>query len=181
MSKRKYTHIKLFEKEILEMKDAGKTKREIAEALGLEKEQIKHVDSSGRTYYQLIVPNSASRQDKERQRIIFTDAELALYRLKILGVVEDWTVEFHPCRDNIHPSRDNILTVYPCTKITGAYVKENLIKYIRRIIPDFPRSDRQEDAKYMAIMEDKSSQHGSVPRKSAKNAVLLRYLRGGFK
>ena len=41
MSKRKYTHIKLFEKEILEMKDAGKTKREIAEALGLEKEQIK--------------------------------------------------------------------------------------------------------------------------------------------
>ena len=33
MSKRKYTHIKLFEKEILEMKDAGKTKREIAEAL----------------------------------------------------------------------------------------------------------------------------------------------------
>ena len=37
MSKRKYTHIKLFEKEILAMKDAGKTKREIAEALGLEK------------------------------------------------------------------------------------------------------------------------------------------------
>ena len=119
-------------------------------------DRTKHVDSSGRTYYQLIVPNSASRQDKERQRIIFTDAELALYRLKILGVVEDWTVEFHPSRDNIHPSRDNILTVYPCTKITGAYVKENLIKYIRRIIPDFPRSDRQEDAKYMAIMEDKS-------------------------
>ena len=35
MSKRKYTHIKLFEKEILAMQDAGKTKREIAEAIEL--------------------------------------------------------------------------------------------------------------------------------------------------
>lgn len=37
----KYTHIKLFEEEIKEMWAAGKTKREIANALGLEKEQIK--------------------------------------------------------------------------------------------------------------------------------------------
>lgn len=41
MSKRRYTHIKVFEKETLEMKDAGKTKRKITEALGLEKEQTK--------------------------------------------------------------------------------------------------------------------------------------------
>lgn len=41
MSKCKYGHIKIFEEEILEMKAAGKTKREIAEAFGLETEQIK--------------------------------------------------------------------------------------------------------------------------------------------
>lgn len=41
MSGRKYTHIKLFETEIKEMWADGKTKREIANALGLEKEQVK--------------------------------------------------------------------------------------------------------------------------------------------
>lgn len=41
MSGRKYTHIKLFETEIKEMWAAGKTKREIANALELEKEQVK--------------------------------------------------------------------------------------------------------------------------------------------
>lgn len=43
MSKRKYTYIKLFEKEILEMKEARKAKREIAKTLGLEKEQVNRV------------------------------------------------------------------------------------------------------------------------------------------
>lgn len=41
MSKRKYTNIKVHEKEIVAMKAAGKTKREIANAFGLEKEQVK--------------------------------------------------------------------------------------------------------------------------------------------
>ena len=41
MEKRKYTHIKAVEAEILSMRAAGKTRREIAESLGLEKEQIK--------------------------------------------------------------------------------------------------------------------------------------------
>ena len=38
---RKYTNIEQYEKQILSMKIAGKTQREIAESLGLEKEQIK--------------------------------------------------------------------------------------------------------------------------------------------
>ena len=41
MSKRKYTHIKIFEEEILALKAAGKTKQEIANTFGLEKEQVK--------------------------------------------------------------------------------------------------------------------------------------------
>ena len=38
---RKYTKVDQYEKQILAMKIAGKTQREIAESLGLEKEQIK--------------------------------------------------------------------------------------------------------------------------------------------
>ena len=41
MSKIKYTHIKIFEEEILALKAAGKTKQEIANTFGLEKEQVK--------------------------------------------------------------------------------------------------------------------------------------------
>lgn len=41
MTKRKYTHIKGKEKEILELREAGYTQREIAEELGYETEQIK--------------------------------------------------------------------------------------------------------------------------------------------
>ena len=40
MSKRKYTHVKELEAEILSMRESGKTRREIAEYLGLEKRQI---------------------------------------------------------------------------------------------------------------------------------------------
>lgn len=42
MSKRKWTNIKALEPEIIAMREAGKTRREIAEHFGLEKEQIKN-------------------------------------------------------------------------------------------------------------------------------------------
>ena len=42
MSKRKWTNIKALEPEIIAMCKAGKTRQEIAEHLGLEKEQIKN-------------------------------------------------------------------------------------------------------------------------------------------
>jgi len=41
MSKRKYTRIKEIEPMIIAMREAGKTRREIAEYFGIEKEQIK--------------------------------------------------------------------------------------------------------------------------------------------
>ena len=41
MSKRKYTHIKEKETQIIAMREAGMTRQEIADELGLEKVQIK--------------------------------------------------------------------------------------------------------------------------------------------
>ena len=41
MSKRKYTHIKAKEQQIVTMREAGMTRQEIADELGLTKEQIK--------------------------------------------------------------------------------------------------------------------------------------------
>lgn len=42
MSKRKYSHIKSVEMQIISMREAGMTRQEIADELGLEKEQIKN-------------------------------------------------------------------------------------------------------------------------------------------
>ena len=42
MQKRKYTKIQVLEPQILEMKRLGRTNREIAETLGLERSQIKN-------------------------------------------------------------------------------------------------------------------------------------------
>ena len=42
MSKRKYTHIKEIEIQIIAMREAGMTRQEIADELGLEKAQIKN-------------------------------------------------------------------------------------------------------------------------------------------
>ena len=43
MSKRKYTHVKVLEPEILKMRETGKSKREIAEHFGLTIEQVKEL------------------------------------------------------------------------------------------------------------------------------------------
>ena len=42
MSKRKYTHFKTMENQIISMREAGMTRQEIADELGLEKAQIKN-------------------------------------------------------------------------------------------------------------------------------------------
>ena len=87
MSKRKYTHIKLFEKEILEMKDAGKTKREIAEALGLEKEQIKDFlkrkRREARKIAEGIIVNPQGRPSKYMSRNIVAEQAYEIRRLKM--------------------------------------------------------------------------------------------------
>lgn len=40
MSQRKYTHVKVLKTEIVEMRESGKTKHEIAEHFGLTAEQV---------------------------------------------------------------------------------------------------------------------------------------------
>ena len=42
MSKRKYTHIKAIEMQIISMREAGMIRQEIADELRLEKEQLKN-------------------------------------------------------------------------------------------------------------------------------------------
>lgn len=43
MPKRTYTHMAQYEAEIFEMRQAGRTRREIAEHFGLSKEQVKGI------------------------------------------------------------------------------------------------------------------------------------------
>ena len=87
MSKRKYTHIKLFEKEILEMKEAGKTKREIAEALGLDKDQIKDFLRQKRRKAQKIaegiIVNPQGRPNKYKSQNIVVEQAYEIRRLKM--------------------------------------------------------------------------------------------------
>ena len=87
MSKRKYTHIKVFEEEILKMKKAGKTKREIAEALGLEKDQIKEFLKRKRRKVQKIeegiIVNPQSRPNKYKSRNIVVEQAYEIRRLKM--------------------------------------------------------------------------------------------------
>ena len=75
------------EKEILEMKDAGKTKREIAEALGLEKEQIKDFLKRKRREAQKIaegiIVNPQGRPSKYMSRNIVAEQAYEIRRLKM--------------------------------------------------------------------------------------------------
>ena len=65
MGKRKFTHVDVYENEILEMRQEGKTRHEIAEHLGLTKTQIKNwINRYNRRQRQLaagIVPRPKGR------------------------------------------------------------------------------------------------------------------------
>ena len=71
MSKRKYTHIKGIEMQIVSMREAGMTRQEIANELGLEKEQIKNwiarYNRRGRDFLQECEHKSKGRPRKDGQ------------------------------------------------------------------------------------------------------------------
>ena len=68
MSKRKWTNIKSIEPEIIAMREAGKTHREIAEHFGLEKEQIKNwVSRYNREQARLSAGLPAKRRGRPRK------------------------------------------------------------------------------------------------------------------
>ena len=71
MSKRKYTHIKGIEMQIVSMREAGMTRQEIADELGLEKEQIKNwiarYNRRGRDFLQECEHKAKGRPRKDGQ------------------------------------------------------------------------------------------------------------------
>jgi transposase len=86
--KRQYTHIKAMESEIIRMREEGKTRQEIADALGFTKEQIKGWIRRHNKEPELTVPKKLGRprktpQSKEHEmelRIKELEREVALYR-----------------------------------------------------------------------------------------------------
>ena len=71
MSKRKYTHIKVMEQQIITMREAGMTRQEIADELGLTKEQIKgwvrRYNRHGRVFIQEREHKAKGRPRKDGQ------------------------------------------------------------------------------------------------------------------
>ena len=82
---REYRHIKQYEKEILELKEKGLTKREIGEKFGLSKEQIKGVLKRNRRNEEKlsygIVPKKQGRPAKDS--IVTEEDKLADLRYKL--------------------------------------------------------------------------------------------------
>lgn len=82
---REYRHIKQYEKEILELKEKGLTKREIGEKFGLSKEQIKGVLQRNRRNEEKlsfgIVPKKRGRPAKNS--VVTKEDTLADLRYKL--------------------------------------------------------------------------------------------------
>lgn len=86
--KRQYTHIKIMEPEIIAMREQGKTRQEIADALGLTKKQIKNWVCRHNREPEIAIPKKRGRPrksplTKEREmelRIKELEREVALYR-----------------------------------------------------------------------------------------------------
>ena len=82
---REYRHIKQYEKEILELKEKGLTKREIGEKFGFSKEQIKGVLQRNRRNAEKlscgIVPKKRGRRAKDC--VVTEEDKLADLRYKL--------------------------------------------------------------------------------------------------
>lgn len=88
MNKRKWTNIKAIEPEIVAMREAGKTRREIAEHFGLEKDQIKSwVSRYNREQAKLVVGMTPRPKGRPRKnaapRNIVTEQAHEINRLKM--------------------------------------------------------------------------------------------------
>lgn len=88
MSKRNYTHIKLIETEIIAMREAGKSRQEIAEHFGLAKEQIKWwINRYNRKQKKLeagIIPRPKGHPRKDEQpRDVVAEQAYEINRLKM--------------------------------------------------------------------------------------------------
>ena len=76
MDKRKYRHIKALEEQIITMREAGMTRQEIANELGLEKEQIKNwVARYNRRNIRLLKGLPAKPKGRPRKRPLATEED----------------------------------------------------------------------------------------------------------
>ena len=86
MSKRKYTHIKGVESQIISMRETGMSRQEIAEELGLEKTQIKNwVNRYNRAKARLLqgLPPKAKGRPRKREMSSTEDYEREIARLQM--------------------------------------------------------------------------------------------------
>ena len=76
MPKRKYSHIKVIEPQIVAMREAGMTRQEIADELGLAKKQIKNwVSRYNREQQQLAAGVPLKQRGRPRKRPLTTQEE----------------------------------------------------------------------------------------------------------
>ena len=99
MSKSKYTHIQAIEEESLVMREAGATRQEIAERLGLSKVQIKNwINRYNRKQAKLaagILPSPKGRRRKEA-KFVSKEAEQA-YEIERLQMENKLLRDFLQC------------------------------------------------------------------------------------
>ena len=84
MTRRKYTHIKEIEEQIITMREAGMTRQEIADELGLEKAQIKNwVARYNRRKAGLVQGRPANPKGRPRKRPM---SNIEKYEREIAGL-----------------------------------------------------------------------------------------------
>ena len=88
MSKRNYTHVKILEPEVVEMRESTKTKREIAEHFGMTTEQVKELLKRYRRRERKIAagitprPKGRPRKDASPRDVV-TEQAYEINRLKM--------------------------------------------------------------------------------------------------
>lgn len=99
-------------------------------------------DASGLKYCFIDVENASNKMSDKNES---DGSELALYRLKILGIVYDWTINWNA----------NVVKVYLCKEYNEQIVIDSFYTYIRRHSPGFGLSQDSEFLKYKDIFENK--------------------------
>ena len=84
MEKRKWTNIKAIEAEIKKMREEGRTRQEIADTLGLEKEQIKNwINRYNREQARLALPPKRRGRPRKSGCTTIEECQHEIQRLKI--------------------------------------------------------------------------------------------------
>lgn len=114
-------------------------------------------DSAGQRFCIVESEPYGKQEDKnnseqiKQEKFAADKAEKALYRLKQLGIVEDWTIDW---RGNYSRYK-----VYYDLSLSEAVLKDNLYRYIRRYSPTFPNPNKNYDRKCIDILNEKNEHY----------------------